>query len=260
MVLILGPLFIPDPRYAFTLYALLGLLCMNEMINLSKKTGNTPSRWFAFLIYAALTLLAYELFYSDIGMVPISIASGTLALLAVVVETFRSNEKPTASLAITWMMPLLVAASFLGINYFIAYRTDLSQPITTIALFGFIWLNDSGAYLVGSAIGKTKLIPRLSPNKTIEGSVGGLLVVIIAALVLSMYHELHWPIMLGFALVTAVFGSIGDLFESRVKRAAGVKDSGKFLPGHGGFFDRFDAMMLAIPAAILFFEAFVPKQ
>ena len=70
----------------------------------------------------------------------------------------------------------------------------------------------------------------------------------------------RWEIMISFSLVCVLSGSLGDLFESRIKRAAGVKDSGVFLPGHGGFFDRFDAMMLAIPTAILFFETILPKH
>ena len=122
-----------------------------------------------------------------------------------------------------------------------------------LTIFIFIWVNDTGAYLVGSRWGKTPLAPSISPKKTVEGSIGGLLLVLLSAVVLRLllFPELSWLRMLLIAAVVAIFGTIGDLFESSLKRQAGVKDSGKLIPGHGGILDRIDSFPLAVPAVYL---------
>lgn len=122
-----------------------------------------------------------------------------------------------------------------------------------LAIFIFIWVNDTGAYLVGSRWGKRRLAPNISPKKSVEGSIGGLLLVLLSAVVLRLllFPELSWLRILLIATVVAVFGTIGDLFESSLKRQAGVKDSGKLIPGHGGILDRIDSLLLAVPAVYL---------
>ncbi|MDY3111230.1 MAG: phosphatidate cytidylyltransferase [Porphyromonas sp.] len=122
-----------------------------------------------------------------------------------------------------------------------------------LAIFIFIWANDTGAYLVGSRWGRTPLAPSISPKKSVEGSIGGLLLVLLSAVVLRLllFPELSWLSILLIAAVVAIFGTIGDLFESSLKRQAGVKDSGKLIPGHGGILDRIDSLLLAVPAVYL---------
>ena len=122
-----------------------------------------------------------------------------------------------------------------------------------LAIFIFIWVNDTGAYLVGSRWGKRRLAPSISPKKSVEGSIGGLLLVLLSAVVLRLllFPELSWLLILLIAAVVAIFGTIGDLFESSLKRRAGVKDSGKLIPGHGGILDRIDSLLLAVPAVYL---------
>ena len=122
-----------------------------------------------------------------------------------------------------------------------------------LAIFIFIWINDTGAYLVGSRWGKRRLAPNISPKKSVEGSIGGLLLVLLSAVVLRLllFPELSWLSILLIAAVVAIFGTIGDLFESSLKRQAGVKDSGKLIPGHGGILDRIDSLLLAVPAVYL---------
>ena len=122
-----------------------------------------------------------------------------------------------------------------------------------LAIFIFIWVNDTGAYLVGSRWGKRRLAPNISPKKSVEGSIGGLLLVLLSAVVLRLllFPELSWLRILLIAAVVAIFGTIGDLFESSLKRRAGVKDSGKLIPGHGGILDRIDSLLLAVPAVYL---------
>ena len=127
-----------------------------------------------------------------------------------------------------------------------------------LAIFIFIWVNDTGAYLVGSRWGKRRLAPSISPKKSVEGSIGGLLLVLLSAVVLRLllFPELSWLRILLIATVVAVFGTIGDLFESSLKRQAGVKDSGKLIPGHGGILDRIDSLLLAVPAVYLLLAIF----
>ncbi|MBS1759549.1 MAG: phosphatidate cytidylyltransferase [Bacteroidetes bacterium] len=122
-----------------------------------------------------------------------------------------------------------------------------------------IWINDTMAYIVGSLIGKTPL-SKISPKKTLEGTIGGIILAAIAiGFLLPLFFEKkqivlnHW-LLFGLALVAAVAGTFGDLFESKLKRMAGVKDSGTFMPGHGGFLDRFDSLLFAIPAVWIFLK------
>lgn len=118
--------------------------------------------------------------------------------------------------------------------------------VCIIMIFG-IWINDTMAYVVGSMIGKTPL-SAWSPKKTWEGTIGGIILsVLVIYFIAQLKWEANWEIML-VAFVTAISGTIGDLLESKLKRMAGVKDSGNFLPGHGGFLDRFDSILLAAPA------------
>ena len=122
-----------------------------------------------------------------------------------------------------------------------------------LSVFIFIWCNDSGAFCVGCTIGRHKMFERVSPKKTWEGFVGGVVVAAIAGAVMSRF----FPVMnvwqwVGMALVVAVAGTLGDLVESSMKREMQIKDSGNFLPGHGGFLDRFDSTLLAVPAVVVY--------
>lgn len=131
-------------------------------------------------------------------------------------------------------------------------------PGILLGIFLLTWSNDVFAYLIGSAIGKTKLFKRHSPNKTWEGCFGGLLFSMIMAWILAQYFtqltEIQWIIT---AAIVVVFGTLGDLAESLLKRNKGVKDSGKIFPGHGGVLDRFDAVLFAAPFVFLYISFFV---
>ena len=124
----------------------------------------------------------------------------------------------------------------------------------------FLWINDAGAYCVGSLIGRHKLFPRISPGKSWEGSIGGGVLVVAAAVAVwyltTLYgvndlglSAMEWA---GLGIVVVVFGTWGDLIESLFKRTLGIKDSGNILPGHGGMMDRFDSTLMAVPAAVVY--------
>ena len=126
-----------------------------------------------------------------------------------------------------------------------------------------IWINDTMAYIVGSLIGKTPF-SSISPKKTWEGTIGGallcVLVITLAGAYIPALQKLHWSHWMVISLLCAVFGTLGDLFESWLKRRAGVKDSGSFLPGHGGFLDRFDSLLFAAPAVWFYLQIFLRWQ
>ena len=129
------------------------------------------------------------------------------------------------------------------------------NPKIVISLFILIWFNDTMAYVVGKSIGKTKLFERVSPKKTIEGFLGGLIFSALISIIIANYYIYQsvsqWIII---ALIVAVFGTLGDLIESKFKRTAGVKDSGKIMPGHGGILDRLDSIIFAGPFVFLFYQ------
>jgi len=122
-------------------------------------------------------------------------------------------------------------------------------------LLASVWLSDSGAYYTGRAFGRRKLAPTVSPNKTWEGSIGGAIAALVGAVGWSFWqYGTIEPLLLGWVLVVAIAGQIGDLFESKLKRGAGVKDSGNLLPGHGGMLDRIDGILFAAPLMALALE------
>ena len=130
---------------------------------------------------------------------------------------------------------------FIGFDEFGTY-----QPLNILFLFFLVWANDSFAYFTGSLIGKNKLYPSVSPGKTWEGFFGGFLAALIMGYVLGVYlnDPKKWLV---FAAIMSVFGTLGDLVESKMKRMNNVKDSGNLMPGHGGVLDRFDALIFALP-------------
>ena len=122
------------------------------------------------------------------------------------------------------------------------------QPLRVFGLLLLIWTNDTMAYFVGSQLGRRKLFERISPKKTWEGTIGGGLCAVLVAWGLSfIIKDFTQPQWLVLGMVAAVFGTLGDLVESMLKRSVGVKDSGNLLPGHGGLLDRFDAFIFALP-------------
>ena len=131
--------------------------------------------------------------------------------------------------------------------------TNEYSPNIILGFFFIMWANDTGAYLTGRALGKHKFFPRISPNKTWEGTIGGIIIGVLIAYLNHFWFEnlsvTNWFIL---GLIITVFGTLGDLVESMFKRAAKVKDSGKIMPGHGGVLDRFDSTLLAAPMVWLY--------
>ena len=136
----------------------------------------------------------------------------------------------------------------------------LSGPFHYGIVLGFLvilWLNDTGAYFVGSLIGKHKLFERISPGKTWEGSFGGVLFALLTAWGISfIFRQLNVTQWMTLAIIIVISGTLGDLVESMLKRSLGIKDSGNILPGHGGLLDRFDAVLLSAPFVFVYLAFF----
>jgi phosphatidate cytidylyltransferase len=135
----------------------------------------------------------------------------------------------------------------IGFHYFIVTR-EAGLAFIVFALV-VVWVTDSGAYFTGRAFGKNKLWPEISPNKTIEGFVGGIILAVIGVMIMQFIapFDISIVLLIVITIVASIFGQMGDLVESAIKRHYDVKDSGKILPGHGGILDRFDSLLFVLP-------------
>ncbi len=143
----------------------------------------------------------------------------------------------------------VLAAVYVGIGFYFFMETRQAGLVYIFYSLFMIWATDSGAYFIGKAMGKTKLWPDISPNKTVEGSIGGIVCAMIIAALFVFLTDIDatlWQ-LLGITLFLSAFGQLGDLVESALKRHFNVKDSGKLLPGHGGILDRFDSLLFVWP-------------
>ena len=164
-------------------------------------------------------------------------------------ELYSHSKEPFANIAYMILGLFYIGVPFALVD-FIAFDGDDFRARIVLGLLVLTWVNDTGAYVTGSLIGKTPLFPRISPNKTWEGSSGGVVLTLVFGYLLSLiFDDMAVGQWLALALIVAVFGGIGDLVESMLKRSVKVKDSGNLLPGHGGLLDRFDAFIFVIPFA-----------
>ena len=185
-------------------------------------------------------------------------------LYTFIVRLYLKEENPIKSLSLSLTGQIYVALP-LGLLSYIAYPPLEPQyllmpynALMVIAFFTFIWLNDTGAYVVGSLLGKHRLFERISPKKSWEGFIGGVIFTLAAGWVWSTQCSfLSLSQWIGLSAVVAIFSTWGDLCESLLKRTLKVKDSGQILPGHGGLLDRLDSVLLATPAAVIYLYLFV---
>ena len=211
-------------------------------------------------VYFFLAMMGYNSGITSSGVFIPYLISIIYLLIA---ELYLKQEDPVSNWAYTMMSQLYIALPFSLLNV-LAFRAVGDGICYTylmpLSVFVFLWINDTGAYLCGSLLGKHKLFPRISPGKSWEGSVGGgILVMAIAVLVWHLTEQygvndlqlsaVEWA---GLGLTVVVFGTWGDLVESLFKRTLGIKDSGNVLPGHGGMLDRFDSTLMAVPASVVY--------
>jgi phosphatidate cytidylyltransferase len=211
---------------------------------------------YAMMSNALLYSTLYFLFFGDWIWRGLLVAYIAIMLLALISHLFRPQVQPIQSWGNLCAGQLMIALPFALMNGVLMHSKWLM-----LALFILLWVNDSGAYIVGSLMAKRKggnhkMFPRVSPAKSWEGLIGGFVFDLIAGYVffrVGWMGDMTLMNSLLFALAGGVFGTLGDLMESLFKRTLGVKDSGKFMPGHGGVLDRFDSLLLAVPVTYFFF-------
>ncbi len=260
VLVMIGGLFISQYTY-IALFTLVAAGCLWEFYGLTLAEQEGPgkgrrwmgvllglipfwvtSTWFTGLLPAAINpfLLGFVLF------IP-------LVFLFFLYEMSTHSEKPFANIAYIITGIVYIGIPFALLN-FIAFYENQYQPRLVFGVLLLCWTNDTAAYFVGSKIGKTPLLPRISPKKTWEGSLGGAFITLIMTWILYRFTPFDLSLLLAllFGIIVIIFGSLGDLVESMLKRSVKVKDTGTLLPGHGGLLDRFDAFIFLIPFAVAF--------
>ena len=248
VIILLSAVFLSSDAFDF-LFMVFGLACLYEYKRLVNLRG-----YHIFAAYLGLWWLFIYIIHDEV-LINILMFLSITVNIALIYFLFSSQK-----------IYQTYQKFFIGLFYIgggcifltmIPYKDDDFAKMLIMGIFILIWVNDSFAYLVGKSIGKRKLFPSVSPKKTIEGTIGGFVFTMIAAYIMAQYEPIvkptEWIIL---AAVIVIMGSIGDLVQSKLKRAAGVKDSGAILPGHGGMLDRLDSLIFAAPFAYLTLNIF----
>lgn len=175
-------------------------------------------------------------------------------LCRMILQLYVTNDRPIRSMALSLMSQIYIGVPIMLMNILAAW----GSMHFILSIFLLIWINDTGAFVVGSLFGKHRLFERISPKKSWEGFFGGLGFTLLAACLFWVggknFWEVHWNVItwLIFGLVVTAFSTWGDLVESLIKRSLKIKDSGHMMPGHGGILDRIDSLLLVMPAAFIY--------
>jgi phosphatidate cytidylyltransferase len=259
------------------LFGIFLTIAIYEFCNLIQ-INKTPSILFGVLLYTAVTLLSCynratteflnRTFNTHLDL-SINVKQLDLILLVVALVVsikcvlflfYDKIQKSSISSKSLYLLGYIILP-FIFITK-ISFGIKDYNPKIIIGLFIIVWTNDTFAFIVGKSIGKNKLFERISPKKTIEGFIGGIVFSILAGYLISKYYIKASPefsstsimIWVTIALIVGIMGTIGDLIESKFKRIAGVKDSGKIMPGHGGILDRLDSVIFVAPIIFLFYQ------
>ncbi len=264
------------PEAMVLLFALVTGLTVWEFTGLvNERPGVTVNRFICTVagvyFFFAMTYYCSDI-YGGAAKSVVFIPYLVTVIYLLVAELYMKQEDPINNWAYTMLSQMYIALPFSLLNV-LAFTASpeglvLFNPILPLSVFIFLWMNDTGAYCIGSLLGRHKLFPRISPGKSWEGSIGGAVVVLAVAYLLYVFDSGQLSYLadagfrssgmltieqwLGLGLVVVIFGTWGDLVESLFKRTLGIKDSGSILPGHGGMLDRFDSALLAIPAAVIY--------
>lgn len=236
-------------------FSLLGIFSAREFFGICKTADTKPLMWIGTICAAVLAVLASAVFLGQLQPLSLLLAVPLVSLLFIS-SLYLKREKPFHDIAYTvlglWYgcVPFLF---FIGLGFL----DTTFNPNIPMGFLIMLWSNDTGAYLSGRALGKHKLFERISPNKTWEGFIGGVVLAVLVSLLLNHYFvgltQIQW---ISIALIIGIFGTLGDLVESMLKRSLSIKDSGQILPGHGGFLDRFDGLLIAAPLVYIILTLF----
>lgn len=239
-----------SPYTFIGVFLIFGIICLYEF----QKLIHLKNTWL-YLVFTGLLLL----FHIPSFKIPLWVLSTFLGL-TIITQLFLVRDLITIRIIpmfekrkyFTSIFYLITSIVFLTL---IPCYNDVYNPIMIAGPLLMIWTNDTFAYLVGKNFGKHKLLERISPKKTVEGFVGGLIFTIIAGYLIAIFsNTLSIYLWLIISIIMSIFGTLGDLIQSKFKRQAGVKDSGSIMPGHGGIFDRLDSIIFASPFLYAFLQ------
>jgi phosphatidate cytidylyltransferase len=251
-------------QYAFfLLFTVIHFGCWYEYQQLVGKfepryTKITPVHRWAVQLAGWCVLLYFtgdQFVWGDLSLHAVGWWLGLLLLFMLpITELLFSRNIELINIRYSFLGVLYISLSF-GLLMHLRTLPEIGK-IAPLAIIFTIWINDTMAYLVGSMIGRTPL-SAISPKKTWEGTLGGILLAVATISIWAWLIDLPVPHAIAISLIAAISGTVGDLLESKLKRMAGVKDSGQIMPGHGGFLDRFDSLLLATPFVWIYFQLFI---
>lgn len=249
VVLLIIVLSLSTPHGFIILFFLLGIISLFEFNKLIQLKSSVPYLIFS-ILYAGFCYWRMVL-KSDAGF---NEATQILLVLTVFVNLFLIKDLFSKKIPLFITKRYIMTTFYLSCGFiFLALIASIFSPKILLGAFILIWVNDSFAYLVGKNFGKQKLFEKISPKKTVEGFLGGVFFSCIASyFIANSSGTLNFSYWLILGIIVAVFGTLGDLIESKFKRQANVKDSGTIMPGHGGILDRLDSIIFASPFIYLF--------
>lgn len=269
------------------LFLLILVIGMIEFYDMASRVKSFPQKFTGIVIGIIFFLLCFS---HSIGYISIKIFALFIPMLSLVFisELYRVKKKPFTNIAYTFLGIIYVALPLSLFNYFV-FKTSMTtepliapfnmdiepmnnlfsnfyflntspnhitySPYILLGFFFLVWAFDTGAYIVGTAIGRTRLSKKISPKKSWEGTIGGAIITFGVAYVISLFFQditiIDWFII---SVIVVIMAQFGDLIESLFKRSINVKNSGNILPGHGGILDRFDGILLSAPIVFLYLE------
>jgi phosphatidate cytidylyltransferase len=253
LVIIIGSLLISKFAFGF-IFLLINLIALYEFYALSMASGAYPPVIPSLITGGAAFILAF-LVSADMADPRLLLLIIPFIILIFILALFSDKPDVMRNTAISFMGIVYVSIPLSVIN-FLAFPSGNDYAYTHRIILGImtlVWINDSGAYLVGISIGRHRLFERISPKKSWEGAIGGAVLTLICALwlheIMGALERTDW---LFLSLIVSVFGVFGDLTESLFKRSVGQKDSGRIIPGHGGLLDRIDSILFVMPLAAVY--------
>ena len=250
-----------DPWTFSALFVVISALTIREFGHLINQVEGVSINKNITMLAGVYLYMAVMAFCTNLSGSKIFLPYLLLIMYLMISELYLKKENPVMNWAYSMLSQLYIALPFAMLNVLSFHTSPMDtsvsyNPILPLSVFVFIWLSDTGAYCVGSFIGRHRLFERISPKKSWEGSIGGGIVAIGSSFIFAHYFPImnmaEWA---GLALIVVIFGTWGDLTESLLKRQLHIKDSGAILPGHGGMLDRFDSALMAIPAAVVYLYA-----
>lgn len=249
--LMIGGIYLNEWTY-FVLFGLIMLIAQNEFYQLAYSDGHKPLRLWGLVIGVVLFVLSFLIQSNYLPTSALIILPPVMAIVFLS-KLYVIEPKPFTNIAYTFLGVIYVALPFSLMNVAAFSQENGYSYQVVLGTLILLWSSDSGAYFAGSNFGKTKLFERISPKKSWEGFAGGMALALLASYIISLFfNDLPLWQWLVIAVIMVCIGTYGDLVESMLKRSIAIKDSGNLIPGHGGFLDRFDGLLIAAPFVAAF--------